>query len=216
MSSTETVAIPEGRQQLLDALAALWRTIRRLHDEVPDVSITWGTSGRRGRTAGVSHLHGGTWSGELTIVDELAGEWFELFAAVLHEAVHALAAARGISVTSNNGRYHNTRFKPLADELGLTTTESEHWGWSQTQPTPKTVKVYDAELAALRVASSRYVVPEAPPAPSGRGRNNVVAVCGCTGSAARPFRIAPSKLALGPITCGVCGEQYRERPDTGG
>lgn len=215
MTSTEADAITEGRQRILDALAALWRAIRQRHQELPDVPMTWGTSGRRGRTAGLPHLHGGTWSGELTIADELTAEPFGLFCAVLHDAVHALAAARGVSVTSNNGRYHNTRFKPLADELGLTTTESERWGWSQTEPTRETVKVYDAELAALRIAADAYT-PDVPPTPGGRGRNNVVAVCGCTGTAARPIRIAPSKLDLGPIICGVCGEQYRERPETGG
>jgi hypothetical protein len=217
MTSTEAVAITEGRRRILDALAGLWRAIQQRHEEVPDVLMTWGTSGRRGRTAGVAHLHGGTWSGELVVVDELMADPFGLFCAVLHDAAHGLASARDVAETSREGQYHNSQYAELASELGLSVTEHEkykRWGWSQTEPTPETLQAYDAELAGLKNAVDQYV-PDAP-ASSGRGRNNVVAVCGCTGSAARPFRIAPSKLALGPITCGVCGELFRERPDTGG
>ena len=66
-----------------------------------------------------------------TTIEERDGELFiagELLAAggravievMLHEAAHALAAARDIKDTSAEGdRYHNKRFVALAAELGL-------------------------------------------------------------------------------------------------
>lgn len=210
MTSTDAV---EGRRLILDVLGALWQAIQQQHDQVPDTLFTWATGGRRGRTSGVPHLHGGDWSGELTITDQHAAEPGKLADAVLHEAVHALAAARGIADTSNNGKYHNHRYAKLAEELGLETTEhAEHarWGWSETTPTEATLAHYEAEIGALRAAAERYI-PDGQPTPTGRGRNNVVAVCGCAGTSARPIRIAPTKLGLGPITCGICGQDYRER-----
>lgn len=35
----------------------------------------------------------------------------EMFKVLLHEAVHAIARARGIKDTSRQGRYHNARFR---------------------------------------------------------------------------------------------------------
>lgn len=212
MTSTEPTAADDGRQRVLDALAALWQAIRRQHEQVPAVRLTWGTA-RRGRAADVAHLRSGAWSGTLTITDETTGTPFELFCAVLHEAAHALAAALDVSDTSNRGQYHTQRYAELAAELGLEVREHANrtrWGWAATQPAPATTSRYAAELDALRAAVDQYV-PADPPAPAGRGRNPVVAVCGCTGEHARPIRISPAKLALGPITCGVGGQPYRER-----
>ena len=44
----------------------------------------------------------------------------DVLGVLLHEAAHALAAARGIKDTSRQGRYHNTQYKTLAEELGIT------------------------------------------------------------------------------------------------
>ena len=44
----------------------------------------------------------------------------EVLATLLHEAAHALAHARGSKDTSRQGRYHNTKFKNCAEEVGLT------------------------------------------------------------------------------------------------
>jgi hypothetical protein len=38
---------------------------------------------------------------------------------LLPEAAHAIADRRGIKDTSRQGRYHNARFRTLADEVGL-------------------------------------------------------------------------------------------------
>jgi len=58
---------------------------------------------------------------EIMIASEClaAGAW-QTLQTITHEAVHALAEARGIVDTSRQGRYHNKRFVKLAEELGMT------------------------------------------------------------------------------------------------
>ena len=43
-------------------------------------------------------------------------------ATLLHEAAHGLSDVRQIQDTSRQGRYHNTRYKALGEELGLVVT----------------------------------------------------------------------------------------------
>jgi hypothetical protein len=54
----------------------------------------------------------------------ISGEGFgrgppEVLGTLLHEAAHGLAKTRGIKDTSRQGRFHNLRYKALAEELGL-------------------------------------------------------------------------------------------------
>ena len=49
-----------------------------------------------------------------------------------HEAAHAIACQRGIKDTSRQGRYHNSRFKAIAEEVGLDVSRDPEWGWSVT------------------------------------------------------------------------------------
>jgi hypothetical protein len=51
--------------------------------------------------------------------DGLAGSATEVLGTLVHEASHAIAFQRGIKDTSRQGRYHNKRFKALAEEVGL-------------------------------------------------------------------------------------------------
>ena len=57
---------------------------------------------------------------ELLIAGEgLARGAVDVLTTQLHEAAHALALARAIDDTSRDGRYHNKRYRDLAEELGL-------------------------------------------------------------------------------------------------
>src|SRR6266571_146279 len=47
----------------------------------------------------------------------------------LHEAAHAAAAVRRIQDTSRQGRYHNVRYRRLAEELGLPVEQMDGFGW---------------------------------------------------------------------------------------
>ena len=55
----------------------------------------------------------------------------EVLGTLLHEAAHAVADVRGIEDTSRQGRWHNAKFKALAEELGLE-VQDDRIGWSPT------------------------------------------------------------------------------------
>lgn len=54
---------------------------------------------------------------------------------LIHEGCHLYAMQSGIKDTSNNGVYHNKRFKALAEERGLYISRHEKYGWTITEPT---------------------------------------------------------------------------------
>ena len=55
-------------------------------------------------------------------------------ATLLHEMVHEYCMETGIKDTSNNGVYHNRRFKEQAEAHGLTVNHHEKYGWTITSP----------------------------------------------------------------------------------
>ena len=55
-------------------------------------------------------------------------------ATLLHEMVHEYCLENGIKDTSNNGVYHNRRFKKQAETHGLEVSHHEKYGWTITSP----------------------------------------------------------------------------------
>ena len=51
----------------------------------------------------------------------------DVLATFLHEAAHALAQVRGINDTSRQGRWHNARFKSVAEEVGIAVSKDRGW-----------------------------------------------------------------------------------------
>lgn len=161
-------------------------------------------------------------------------------ATILHEAAHALAAARGIAEVSRDGRYHNRRFQALAEELGLTVLPQPPIGLAHTEWTPELSARYAPQLLAIRNAITGWRITEAegsaPIEPPGRDPEadgedqeeapGVDAYPTTKGSrvvrtrrsgrvlascGCRSFRIAASVLALGPIRCDLCGRPFEVR-----
>lgn len=60
-------------------------------------------------------------------------------ATLIHEACHLYALQNNIKDTSNNGVYHNKRFKQLAEERGLAISRHDKYGWTITEPTEETL-----------------------------------------------------------------------------
>ena len=60
-------------------------------------------------------------------------------ATLIHEACHLYAIANDIKDTSNNGVYHNKKFKKLAEDRGLAISRHEKYGWTITDPTEETL-----------------------------------------------------------------------------
>ena len=56
----------------------------------------------------------------------------DVLATLLHEAAHALAHVRGVKDTSRQGRWHDAKFKALAEEVGISVEKDARIGWSPT------------------------------------------------------------------------------------
>jgi hypothetical protein len=202
---------PRGSAALLAALEHAWLAIRRQHADVPvaQVIVAQGSGQRGGLVLG--HLAPDRWqtagsSGELVHELLIAGEGLamgaeEVFGTALHEAAHALAIARHIADTSRDGRYHNARYRALAEELGLLVERDAQLGWSTTSLAPETRERYAPAIAAIAAAITHHRLPE--PTLAG-GRNLHAAACACP----RRIRVAPRTLQEGAITCDVCGQPF--------
>ena len=69
----------------------------------------------------------------------------EICATLLHEQVHLYCNIHDIKETSNHNRYHNKRFKKLAEDHGLIVSYAPSIGWSNTELTDKS-KAYVKKL----------------------------------------------------------------------
>ncbi|MET7641702.1 hypothetical protein [Streptomyces sp. NPDC005438] len=177
-------------------LAAAWADIQRYHPDLPDLAAPEALIGESSSACGA----------------ELS------FERLLHEAVHGLAAARGVRDTSRAGRYHNRRFLAIAEEFGLRHRQEPHpsSGFSLVTMAPETRRRYrrtiqrlSRALRAHSMANNRdsdraFRGPAARHGSSGGGVR-VKAVCDC----GRNVRVVPSVLAQAPITCGACGKPFR-------
>ncbi|WP_206337403.1 hypothetical protein [Streptomyces sp. Z26] len=185
-------------------LAAAWADIQRHHTELPDLAAPESLIGESSSACGA----------------ELS------FERLLHEAVHGIAAARGIRDTSRAGRYHNRRFLAIAEELGLDHADEPHpsSGFSLVTLAPETRTRYRPTIERLQRALKAHTVaatatdtrrsfrgPAARHGSSGGGVR-VKAVCDC----GRNVRVVPSVLEQAPIMCGACLKPFRIPEPTGG
>jgi hypothetical protein len=127
------------------AFEGAWDAIRHEHPEVPPMVIVTGqgSSRRRGVPLRLGQFAAARWRpGDGTVGEVMvSGEGLtrgapQVFATLLHEAAHALAREREIRDTSREGRYHNRRFKRIAEELGLRVECHERRGWAITELDP--------------------------------------------------------------------------------
>src|SRR6266545_1119836 len=81
----------DAASRLVATLERTWTAIQHHHPDLPDVVII--TGGGEGLRRGAR----------------------DVLATMLHEAGHGLAAARNLKDTSRQGRYHNAKYKALAE-----------------------------------------------------------------------------------------------------
>jgi hypothetical protein len=223
-----SVGNPRGMLRLGHFAAMRW-TQSQTHAGSTDAART-DTAGEQGAKA----LAGKAFPEVFVGGEGLALGPVDVLGTLLHEAAHALAHVRRIKDTSRQGRYHNRRFQALATEIGLDVREARSIGWSDTHVPDPTVTEYAAELDVLRAALTihRHAEgalpttsndpdgedPEGDPSTGGvtsggRPSSNNGHACRC--QCGRRIRVAPSVLALGPITCGLCGSPFTPTtPDT--
>ena len=207
---------PLAASGLLAVLEDTWKTIRRRHPEVPPVVIII-ASGTGGKQAKWGHHAPGRWHHDDAEHAEvmISGEGLrrtpqEVLGTLLHEAAHALAAARGITDTSRQGRYHNRKFAVLATELGLDAAEdpSGKFGWTITTVPGTTAGIYAASLGALGEAMTLWRSAEHTDTSARRRDTNLIAaICLC----GRTIRVAASTLKEAPITCQACDGSFEPK-----
>jgi curved DNA-binding protein CbpA len=196
---------------VLAVLETTWHAIRSHHPEVPAVVIII-ASGTDGRQSKWGHHAPARWHVGLDDRTEImiSGEGLrrdprDVLGTLLHEAAHALAAARGIQDTSRQGRYHNRKYQAFAAELGITTSHDPQLGWSITSVPDQTASKYQTQLADLRAAMTLWRNDELTGPGAPRGNTNLIAaICPC----GRSIRIAASVLAEAPVTCGLCDGDF--------
>jgi len=194
--------------RILAVLEDTWQAIRVSHPEIPLVVIIV-ASGTDGKQARYGHHAPGRWhvNHEERTEIMISGEGRDardVLGTLLHEAAHALAAARGIKDTSRQGRYHNTKFKTLAEELGINLTFDPAIGWSITTVPDRTAEAYADQMAALHAAMTLWRTDEMLAPAQRRNTNLIAAICPC----GRSIRAAASTLAEAPIICTACGEPF--------
>lgn len=76
---------------------------------------------------------------ELNVNPEyLDRELIEILCTIEHEMVHIYNLQNGIKDVSNNGAYHNQKFKEKAESIGLKIDCVPVYGWTLTSPTIET------------------------------------------------------------------------------
>jgi curved DNA-binding protein CbpA len=204
----------QAASRILKVLEDIWLEIRRRHPEIPPVVIII-ASGTDGKHARWGHHAPGRWhvAGETRTEIMISGEGLrrpprDVLGTLLHEAAHALAAARGIQDTSRQGRYHNIRFAQLARQLGIDVTQNPRTGWSATTVPDHTARAYAAQLRALQDAMTLWRQSETITRPTQRRSNGfIAATCPC----GRTIRAAASTLAAAKITCEACGSSFEPK-----
>lgn len=135
-----------------------------------------------------------------------------IVATLIHEACHLYAMQNDIKDTSNNGVYHNKRFKELAEDRGLEISRHEKYGWTITEPTEKTMEFcinYQLEdiqivrqssfsFGGLSGGKSGNGTPIARPKKPSSTRKYICPCCGNSFRATKDLR----------VMCMDCNEQY--------
>jgi hypothetical protein len=214
---------PAARPAALDKVTAptvailesTWAAIRRHHRELPAVAFVIGSgtvNSKNGEwTAG--HFAPARWADDLAATDYarhevfVAGELLKsgplsVLATLLHEAAHALAHVREVKDTSRGGRYHNTLFRGVAQEVGLTVEQMGKNGWAATALSPETADRYRVALERLaKITSHRKAETRAEATGRKSNNNGVAASCPTCG---RKIRMSRSVNEAGPIMCWPC------------
>lgn len=215
-----TITKDQTSVRLVNAIDRTWSQIRKQHSDVPPVVITVGSGTSDPKDLKLGHFGYGRWHYDNTVVSELfiAGEGLQrgadkVLSTLLHEAAHGVATVRGVKDTSRQGRYHNTQFKTLAEEVGLTVEKLDTIGWSATTATNDTLRLYRRYVGVLERALVIWRNAEATTGSTRTSNNNGLTVfCQCP----RRVRLSESVYTEGPILCGVCDHPFTADNDEAG
>ena len=92
------------------------------------------------------------WFGEINICAEyLNRPTDEVITAFLHEMCHLWNIQQGIKDTSNDGLYHNAKFKKVAERSGLIVEKSDKYGFCMTKPSDKLKGLIKSKVCLERI-----------------------------------------------------------------
>jgi hypothetical protein len=206
-------------KKIVEALDECYKAIRANHPEVPGVVLVVGASSRRAH----GHFHAMTWAkndgkGDVAGYEDheimLSGQTLarsaeDVFGTLLHEAAHALAQVRGVQDTSRQGRFHNTRFKALAEEVGMVVEKIPGIGWSGTSIPDETKRKYRAEITMLRRTLKTHRIPEWEREKAPRKKTTVKLQT----ASGRTVTVPITFHEAGPIFDGATGELFEKVED---
>lgn len=201
---------------ILDALDSLAAEVRRNHDDVPDNIVFALASGKSRRGAIHGHFAPESWKNGHEILfggESLQRGAVPTFGTLIHELAHATAHEAGVQDTSNQGRYHNKKFKEIAERMGISLEQAPTIGWSVTSVPEATAHKYRKGLEKLEKALVTYrvgFVAAKPPVPKTTPKKTKLKItCGCEDN-----EVTVSILWFlrneDKVVCVFCGDQYRE------
>jgi len=125
---------------------------------------------------------------------------------LVREMVHQQAHDRGMQDTSQQGRYHNRRFKALAEEAGLVAPErpDAQVGYAEIQWGPRSRRALDSLDPGIKEA---FVLARRRLAGPARKGKMLLFVCGC----APPYKIRTGRADLSAL-CVRCEQTFRRPP----
>ncbi len=127
---------------------------------------------------------------------------FELAATLLHEMAHLYNLVHGIQDVSNNGYYHNQKFKATAEAHGLHIEKHAKYGWTVTTLAPEAEAWIKETLGEDKINASRLPVEGTTKGGSKKSINRSIKyVCPCCGTIIRATREVN-------VICGDCGEVF--------
>ena len=147
-------------------LERAYRILNKVYfeDKLPEVVITIQSSQKAYGHITTAKIWKDSWDSyyEINISAEYLNRPVEnIIATLLHECCHLFAMENNIKDTSNNNRYHNKKFKEIAEARDLKISYHESIGWSITEPTERlieTIKQFhlDSQIEYVRMGAYEF------------------------------------------------------------
>lgn len=120
---------------------------------------------------------------------------------LIHEMVHLLNLQNKVQDTSRSGKYHNKKFKEVAEQHGLKVDKSEKYGWSTTTLTEEAAEWIQSKYKDEQgFELFRSKLPKVKTSSSSSSRKYVCPGCGTIIRATKEVR----------VTCTDCELEFEE------